>query len=115
MFAAFLILIWVFYQYVERTHVGKWRAQQAADQYLRAGGDYYQKAKYDLSAGSFEEGLIHAPDNFDLHYNIALIYTYHIKNSAKALYHWDKCLQINPQSEKIGQVMAGKEYARLLP
>ncbi len=68
-------------------------------EYLKYGKEYYQQKEYDKAIESYSNALKFKPDNYNLAYNIALIY--HKKDdSYKARKYVYKSLSINPDFQE---------------
>lgn len=108
----FMLQIWAFYLYVEKTHVSSWRDKDTAEKFLKRGQEYRLQQNFKQAIVAFENGLKKDPDNFDLHYYVARLSTYYVKDTNKALFHWNKCLRINPGDPRINEVLAGIEKVK---
>ncbi|MFH1379283.1 MAG: hypothetical protein ABII23_03280 [bacterium] len=111
-FLIFIGQIWVFNLYVDKFHTNSWKQTSKTQQYMKLGNEYYMKQNFASALESFTLGLKSSPEDFNLHFNIAQIYTYHIKEHNKAYYHWSKCLKLDPDNPRIEDVLRSIELVK---
>jgi tetratricopeptide (TPR) repeat protein len=73
--------------------------------------NYYNLALQYDSEGRYEESLVEyhkalelMPNDADLHYNLGILYDDHIKDSKKAVFHYQRYLYLNPSAEDAKEV-----------
>ncbi|MBD3272585.1 MAG: hypothetical protein GF384_08640 [Elusimicrobia bacterium] len=103
----FIGQIWVFYQYVEVSHVRDWRIKSSAEQLVKQGQECLLNQNYQQARERFAEALTKNPDSFETNFYLGWLYTYQFKDDKKALFHWNKCLSLQPQHPRIQEVLAG--------
>lgn len=112
LFIIFLMQMWAFNLYFKRVHVVSWEKSDQIQLYLKKGHEYYIQQQFTFALQTYSRGLAVSPDSFDLHFNIAQIYTYHLKDHTKAYFHWSQCLKIDPQNPRIQEVLNAIDLVR---
>jgi tetratricopeptide (TPR) repeat protein len=60
---------------------------------------FFNNGDYKMAAYEFETALKYMPNDFDTHYNLAILYDYHIKDSRRAKEHYRKYLSLAGDSD----------------
>jgi len=71
------------------------RAQQTRA-IITQGTALYNQQRYAEALDAFQSGVLIEPDNFDLHYNLGILYYAHFKQPLRARLHFLRCLAIDP-------------------
>jgi len=72
--------------------------------YQELGTAYTQAKLFDLAIEAYEKSLSFNSRNPDVHYNLGLLYKHSRNNSKKAVYHFKKYLQLNPEAKNREEV-----------
>jgi tetratricopeptide (TPR) repeat protein len=79
-------------QYVKISIEKEELAMRRAKMHYNMGNIFFEKGDYDKAAYEYEETLKLLPSDADTHYNLAVIYDYHLKNNPKAEWHYRQYL-----------------------
>jgi tetratricopeptide (TPR) repeat protein len=83
--------------------LGKLKKEVAFTHY-NLGVMFYQSGNYNQSLLEYQKALEALPDDARTHYGMALIYDEHKKNKEKAIHHYRKYLEIEPNAEDAAEV-----------
>ncbi|MCX5697207.1 MAG: hypothetical protein NTU54_04470 [Candidatus Omnitrophica bacterium] len=84
--------------------------------YYELGSAYMEARIFDMALESFKKSLEYNSKNADTHYKLGLLYKHSRNNDKKAIYHFRKYLEMNPQAENRADVeylismLAKKDY-----
>lgn len=78
--------------------------RQIALLYYNLGVSYVKENNYEMAVDAYERTLLLNPNDADAHYNLAIIYDEYKKNPKRAVEHYKKYLQLNPDTPDIDEV-----------
>ena len=72
--------------------------------YQELGAAYVQASLYDLAIDAYIKSLSFNPNNAEVHYNLGLLYKRSRDNVKKSIYHFEKCLQLDPEAKNSKEI-----------
>lgn len=99
--AAFLGATALYLAYLEKTHVEGLRGKQKAERHVRAGHEAHAQKNHALAAREWEWGLLYDPDDYDVHFNLAVVYSEYLFDVDRAWKHWRECERLAPDDPKL--------------
>ncbi|MDD5560740.1 MAG: tetratricopeptide repeat protein [Candidatus Omnitrophica bacterium] len=73
---------------------------------------YENAGRYKEAAEEYEKTLELAPDDADIHYNLAIVYDDHLQDNEKAIIHYRRYLELAPDAKDASMVAAWMYEAR---
>ncbi|MBI4397311.1 MAG: hypothetical protein HY548_09460 [Elusimicrobia bacterium] len=105
LFAASLLLfsagIALYLVYLERAHVGDLRGKQKSEAYFKRGYEAYQNQEYPTAAREWEWGLLFDPEDYNVHYYLAVLYSTAMMDAERAARHLEFCRKMSPEDPKL--------------
>ena len=65
---------------------------------------YENAGRFKEAAQEYEKTLELSPDDADIHYNLAIVYDDHLQDNAKAVFHYNRYLELSPNAADSGVV-----------
>lgn len=114
------ILLWVLWALAGCTPSGVEIVSESDEKQYQLGQDYKSQGRMEEALGAFLRVVDVRRDAPESHLEAGYIYLRTLKDPIRAIYHFDRYLQFNPQSPQASQVRqlietAQKEFARQLP
>jgi len=86
--------------------------EKAHKRHYNLGIIYENAGRYKEAAEEYEKTLELAPDDADIHYNLAIVYDDHLQDNEKAIIHYRRYLELAPNAPDASMVAAWMDEAR---
>jgi tetratricopeptide (TPR) repeat protein len=112
LFVFFLAAFRVYYIHMEKTYMKSFYSSREAAALVMEGNALLKRGDYAGAVHALEDALLKDPRSEDANLTLGIIYGYNMKDAAKAVFHFRRILEINPnnpQAEKIRQEISHLE------
>ncbi|MHB9154576.1 MAG: tetratricopeptide repeat protein [Endomicrobiales bacterium] len=94
--AVFLVFFAGFFVTYKNLHMKDRDLQKRVEALITSARRYADGGWYGQAVMELDKALVYAPANDTAHYELALLYDNNIFDPRKAIYHFEKCLELNP-------------------
>lgn len=94
--ALFTIFFYFFFAWYKTAHLKNRRIYLQTEKLILESKRYLSAGWLDAAVETLNKAIAINPESDELHYQLGIVYNYYLYNPEKALYHFKKCLEINP-------------------
>ena len=87
-------------------------AEKQATLHYQLAIDAYNDGKYERAIQHFEKALLFNPNEAEIYLNLGAIYDDYVQNKEKAIFYYNKFIELSKDSEKIEKVMQWVQSAQ---
>ncbi len=92
----FIVGFYAFFSWYETAHLKDRALFLRKDGIINSAKRYLAGGWKEKAGEELKRGLAVAPNSDELHYQLGILYAYHLYDDSKALEHFQKCLKLNP-------------------